>query len=322
MATSPPERSPAVSVVIATHDRVEHLRLTLDALAAQTHTSFEVIVVDDDSPPGTAALVKGRGLLCIRVPRGGPGRARQTGLQAARAPIVAFTDDDCIPTPHWLRALVAPIERGEADVVQGRTLPRPDQQHLAGPWSRTQRIDHESGTYPTCNMAYRRAVLEATGGFRSSFAGPRTSGEDTELAWRAKEAGFRTAFAPDALVHHEVWPSRFGPFLRDRLRWGMVVQIVRFHPQCRQLAYHRYFYRPSHVRTLAGLALLAVLAVVRWWLPPLAVLAAVAGYGVVGRGIEGGPIARMRFITQTLVADTFEVIVFVWSSIRYRTLLL
>lgn len=317
-----PEATPRVSVVIATHNRRDHLVLTLDALARQTCAAIEVIVVDDDSSDGTADLVAQRGLRCIRVPRGGPGRARQVGWAEAHGPIVAFTDDDCIPTPGWLSALVEPIENGTADLVQGRTLPRPDQTEAAGPWSRTQHIDRESGTYPTCNMAYRRSVLEATGGFRPSFAGPRTSGEDTELAWRAKAAGFRSAFAPDALVHHEVWPSRFGPYLRDRLRWGMIVQVVRFHPGSRSLAYRRWFYRPSHVRIIGAAVGLTILGIVRWWLPPALCLAAVVAYGVRGRGVPGGPLARMLFITQTLLADAFEVAVFVWSSIRYRTLLL
>lgn len=327
MPTSPAdsgggESAPPVSVVIATHNRRDHLIQTLDALARQTLQHFDVIVVDDDSPDGTSELVTQRGLRCIRVPRGGPGRARQVGWQAATAPIVAFTDDDCIPTPGWLAALVQPIREGTADLVQGRTLPRPEQEDGAGPWSRTQRIESESGTYPTCNMAYRRSVLEAVGGFRPSFAGPRTSGEDTELAWRAKASGFRSAFAPDALVHHEVWPSRFGPYLRDRMRWGMIVQVVRFHPASRSLAYRRWFYRPSHVRVLAALVILAALGAVRWWLPPAFLVAVVVAYGLRGRGVAGGPPARMLFIVQTLLADAFEVAVFAWSSIRYRTLLL
>src|SRR5207302_8652305 len=141
-------------------------------------------------------------------------------------------------------------EKGRADCCQGPTLPRPDQANRLGPWARTMRVERENKRFPTCNMAYRRDVLEELGGFRQEFLGPRTSGEDTDLGWRALEAGKRLEFAPDALVHHEVWPSSWADYVRDRPRWGMIVQVVRYHPEARVMAYHRYFYNPGHVRFL------------------------------------------------------------------------
>lgn len=294
----------------------------LDALEGQSRADKEIIVIDDASPDDTPAVLAARDVRSVRVPRGGPGLARQHGWQLARAPVVAFTDDDCVPTREWLEAIVGPIERGEADLVQGKTLPRPDQADRQGPWSRTQRVEHENGFYQTCNMAYRRDVLEALGGFRASFAGPQTSGEDTELAWRARAAGYRTAFAPDALVHHEVWPSSYWAYLRDRRRWGMVIQIVKYHPEIRALAYRRWFYRPSHARVLLALLVLAASMLVRWW-APLALLGAFFAIDLVRTRRRSAPAHRRALHrAQVLTADLVEVVVFVINSIRYRTLYL
>lgn len=312
---------PSVSVVIATHGRAALLVELLDALDAQTRTDVEVLVVDDDSQDETPTVLAERGTRSIRVARGGPARAREVGWRAATGLVIAFTDDDCVPTPGWLEALVAPIEQGDADVVQGRTLPRPDQADRAGPWSRTQHVDTENGFYQTCNIAYSRNVLEALDGFHPSFVGPNTSGEDAELGWRAREAGYRTAFAEDALVHHAVWPSSYWAYLRDRRRWGMVIQVIRYHPQTRALAYRRWFYRPSHLRVVAALPVIVAAGLVRWW-APLALLAALFAADLLRTRGRGPVHRRVLHLAQVLTVDIVEVAVFAASSVRYRTLLL
>lgn len=312
---------PSVSVVIATHGRADLLVELLDALAAQTRSDIEVVVVDDDSHDHTPRVLAERSTRSIRVARGGPARARQVGWRAATAPIVAFTDDDCVPTPGWIDALIAPIRAGIADVVQGRTLPRPDHADREGPWSRTQRVEAENGFYQTCNIAYARRVLEALDGFRPSFAGPNTSGEDAELGWRAREAGYRTAFAEDALVHHAIWPSSYWAYLRDRRRWGMVIQVIRYHPQTRALAYRRWFYRPSHLRVVAAVPVIVTAGLIRWW-APLAMLATLFGADLLRTRGRGPVHRRLLHLTQVLTVDVVEVAVFAANSVRYRTLLL
>lgn len=312
---------PVVTVVVATHNRAAHLRQLLDALAAQT-LPHELIVVDDDSPDDTPRLLAERGVRTIRSDRRGPGGARQLGWQASTTPIVAFTDDDCLPSPGWLEALVAPLRDGSADFAQGRTLPRPDQLDRSGPFGRTLRVEREDGLYQTCNIAYRREVLEEVGGFRASFTGPHTAGEDTDLAWRAKEAGRRSTFVPEALVHHEVWPSDWWTFVKDRRRWGMVVQVLEHHPELRRLVHRRWFYRPSHVRTLVLLATLTAAAFIAPWLPAAVLAAAVLAYVVRTTGRGAPAHHRALHILQVLVADVVEVAVFVRASVRYRTLLL
>src|SRR4051812_24734378 len=127
---------PAVSVVIPARNAEATIRATLDALAAQqADAPFEVIVVDDGSTDGTVAATR-QAPLDVRVvaSRGrGAGAARNAGVAAARAEVIAFTDADCAPDPGWLREGLTALEG--RDLVQGAVLPRADV--AVGPWDRT-----------------------------------------------------------------------------------------------------------------------------------------------------------------------------------------
>ncbi|HEY2557514.1 MAG TPA: glycosyltransferase family 2 protein, partial [Diaminobutyricibacter sp.] len=124
---------PAISVVVATHNRAGLLPRLVAALEAQEPCGpFEVVVVDDGSTDETftvledLARVTPLDLVPVRMTRnGGPAAARNAGWQRARAPLVAFTDDDCTPQPGWLARLLDDLDR--FDVVQGRTVPDPEQ---------------------------------------------------------------------------------------------------------------------------------------------------------------------------------------------------
>ena len=117
-----------VTVVAATHNRADRLAALLDALRAQTLGTerFDVVVVDDTSGDDTAdvlAAAQARGDLALTVLRHatgrGPAAARNAGWRAARAPVIAFTDDDCRPSPsgcrrgwrRWRQPPTAPVRR-------------------------------------------------------------------------------------------------------------------------------------------------------------------------------------------------------------------
>src|SRR3982074_1756325 len=113
--------TPEVSVVVASHDRPARLAALLEALRAQElgRDAFEVVVVDDGSAPGTAAVLdaeRNRGeldLVVLRHERArGPAAARNAGWRRARASLIAFTDDDCRPPPHWRPRAAAARPRG------------------------------------------------------------------------------------------------------------------------------------------------------------------------------------------------------------------
>jgi glycosyltransferase involved in cell wall biosynthesis len=320
---------PIASVVVATHERAHLLPRLVGALENQEGVGpFEVIVVDDASRDGTwrqlQALAREAGVPFrpLRLERNsGPATARNAGWRAARAPLIAFTDDDCTPCRGWLSAIVGALRR--ADLVQGRTLPDPEAPGH-GPFSRTLQVTDESGFYQTCNMGYRRDLLERLGGFDERFRHP--TGEDTDLAWRAREQGARSAFEGVALVHHDVRPSNFLTHLRDTPRWEGVVLAVRHHPSLRGHLYRHWFWKDSHPPALlAGLGL-AVATKPRSApaikLGALALTLPYVRYRARVNPLGGGPRRRTAAIPAALIADLAEVGVMIAASARYRTVLL
>jgi len=231
---------PLVSVVVATRDRAIRLEGLLDSLRRQTIEArqFEVIVVDDGSGDETRktlarqAAAEALVLETIRLEGVGPAVARNAGWRAARAALVAFTDDDCEVSADWLSELLAAARKSPGAILQGPTTPIPRERESLGPYTRTRSIQSVGPWYETCNIAYPQELLEKLGGFDERF--PEALGEDTELGWRARAAGARLVFAPAAEVHHAV--DYVGPM--GKLREATVgidsVLVFKLHPALRK----------------------------------------------------------------------------------------
>jgi glycosyltransferase involved in cell wall biosynthesis len=249
-AASPPvepEPVPAISVVVCTYRRAEKLPACLDALARQTiRDRAEVIVVDDGPDDATAAVAARYDVRLVRHPHNrGLAAARNTGIAAATAPVVAFTDDDCIPADDWLEALLEPYGDGEVVAVGGgvEALRRTTLVHrYLADTNRLAPLEIElgvstslpyramlylrrnrrgNGTLPGvravyslvgANMSFRRDALVEVGMFddRISFGG-----EDEDICRRLREH-FRQehfVFTSRAVIEHD-----FDGELRDTLR--------------------------------------------------------------------------------------------------------
>lgn len=205
---------PLVSVIVVTSDRPDSLRFTLDALADQTYSFYEVIVVDH-SPSGSArSAAETAGARWIAA-HGTLASARQRGVEAAWGEIVAFTDDDCLPDTRWLESLAAAF-RARPDIwgVQGRTRA---QAGAVGDYAVA--VSGPDPLYRTCNIAYRRDALNAVGGFDERFG---RYFEDTALGARVVERG-EIGFASAALVTHRAMPRR----ALDRAAWQRVLADER-----------------------------------------------------------------------------------------------
>ena len=315
---------PRVSVVVATRDRVGRVRKLLDSLDAQTERDFEVIVVDDGSVRGTPELmrryregeVEGSTLELRDVRReepGGPSAARNDGWPLARAPLVAFVDDDCVATPGWLAALLAAAEGAPGAIVQGRTLPDPREEGKLGPNARSLWVEEPGPYYQAANILYPRELLERLGGFDAE-AFPFV-GEDTDLAWRAIAAGARVEWAPEALVHHAV--TDLGPAGKLRLatRWTESIRLFARHPALRSehLTYG-VFWKGTHYLLVRFLLALALRRRTRWlalWLgAPY-----VRNLLLRGKHEGGGPLAAPSY----LVYDLVELAAVLRGAARYRT---
>lgn len=329
---------PLISVVIATHDRKHLLARLVAALCAQEDApSYEVIIVDDASNDGSweeLSRLAESADVTVRPLRlsvnSGPATARNTGWRAAAGSYVAFTDDDCVPDRKWLAELSQPL--GEYEIVQGRTLPQPDQRSRLLPFAHTIHVETESGYYQTCNIAYTRGALVAARGFDESFRHARPSrrrgrppvhGEDVDLAWRLKEAGARSAFAPDAVVYHEVSPPDYLAYLRENLRRDGLVRALKLHPDLRRR--RGVFQNGAHPSALFLLSCLAALATGwRQW-KILACAAAAVGYERNAKRHHRHPQRRREWallLPMYWVADLFEVAILAKASIKYRTIAL
>jgi glycosyltransferase involved in cell wall biosynthesis len=305
---------------MATRNRPERLRRALHALAEQDlQEPFEVIVVDDasdDETPDVLADAVEAGTLDLRVMRresaGGPAGARNTGLRVARAPLVAFTDDDCEPTPGWLSALTRAAGEDAKAFIQGPTRPNPSERDRQGPFSRTLEVEQLGPWFPASNLAFPRVVLERLGGFDESL--PR--GEDADLAWRAQEAGIAARWAEDALVWHAVMD--LGPVgkLRVAAAWSPAVRVLAAHPQLRGELVGGIFWKRSHAFFL--LAALGIAAGCRW--RPAIILA--VPYLLQLRAAAGGGLAGVLWGPYQALHDAVELLALARGSVRARTLVL
>lgn len=220
----PIAESPVVSIVIPVHGQYAVTRRCLAALAyAPTRVPFEVIVVDDGSPDDTQTALQAEAP-GVRVVRHGFARgfnqACCSGAAEARAPYLVLLNNDTEPCARWLEELLFPFEHWPDTGVVGAQLILPDGrlQEAGGivwgdgsPWNygRTRnphepgyayarRVDYVSGAALMIPTDLWRAV----GGFSPEFSPAYY--EDTDLAFKIREAGRSVRYAPQArVIHHE-----------------------------------------------------------------------------------------------------------------------
>jgi glycosyltransferase involved in cell wall biosynthesis len=237
-----------ISVVVPTFRRPDLLQRCLQSLLAQQLPAgaCEIIVVDDEPAEATRRLVLGLAeaspcfsLRYLRPAHGhGPAVARNTGWRAARAPLVAFTDDDTVAASDWLACGEAAMQAGHWAALGGRVQVPP----LHGPGGAP--TDHERMTrgletaaFVTANAFVWRSALERVNGFDEAFA--RAWREDADLQFRlAAEAG-PVGRCEDALVRHPVRPERWGVSLRQQKNVYFDALLYRKHPRLYREAIRR-----------------------------------------------------------------------------------
>jgi len=216
------------SVIICayTEARWDDLMRAVESVQHQTLPPQELIVVVDHNPTLLARVErKLPGVIAVenQEARGLSG-ARNRGIAAAHAMIVAFLDDDAVAAPDWLEQL----ERGYTDpqvaAVGGMIAPRwcagrpawfPSEfDWVVGCTYRGMPVsDTPVRNLIGCNMSFRRSLVVATGGFRIGRVGQLAIGQEddeTEFCIRlaATYPGIVILYRPTALVHHSVRSER------------------------------------------------------------------------------------------------------------------
>lgn len=243
--TRPARAVPALSIAVCTHDRADRLVRALHSLFAQTLPAgrLEILVVDNASTDATRARVdalraRGAPLRCLHEPVLGLTHARNRALHAARAPYLAFLDDDEVADPGWAAQLLAAIDSiSPAPACVGGPIaplweaPRPDWlgDALLGYYSmldlgpELRRLDPMRTPLYGGNFCFARAPLIALGGFDASL-GRRgahlLSNEDVWAQRRLARAGGTIWYAPGARVRHEMPAARMTPdWVAERAWW-------------------------------------------------------------------------------------------------------
>jgi len=333
-----------LSVVICSLNGAAGVDRCLRTLAQQSiRPRLEIIVVDDGSSDATAEVARGHGVVVISHPHNrGIAAARNTGLNAASADIVAYLDDDCEPEPDWAAQLLSGYDDENVAGVCGEIVPNTPPGYLRGYLARNnplQPLDLELAeshglpyrfrlylrrlwaTQPRpgrrdiyasgcANMSFRRKALFDAGQFDERFS---FGGEDLDMCWRVREAiaSARLVFVPDARAAHH-----FKPELRDTLRRSRAYGVGSGR------LYRKW---PSVLPALFPGPLLVLLTLVAaLWIPALAIAAVLAPLALYPKGLRATvadrePVALFDGYVQ-LAQETLESLGFIQGYWRYRRL--
>jgi glycosyltransferase involved in cell wall biosynthesis len=278
---------PSVSVVIPTYRRSRELAACLASLSALDYPldRLEVIVVDDGGGVSFDPELRDRLELTVvepgamRTARRGPAAARNLGAERAAGELLAFTDDDCLPAPDWLRVLVDRYVQTPGHAVGGRTVNLPPRDAYA----RASQVildcvyafynadTSDARFLASNNLVLPRERFLHLGGFDSGFRCP--GGEDRDLCDRWVHHGYGMTYAREALVYHarsDDLPS----FARQYFGYGR--GAYRYHrarakrgsgPMRAELGFYRMLARTAHrpVRAAGAVDGALLLALLGMW---------------------------------------------------------
>jgi glycosyltransferase involved in cell wall biosynthesis len=205
-----------IAVVIATRGPAEVAGPTVASVLRSTYPSVRVCVVDqcaDDTSRAQPDFALDERVTVVKAPARGLGAARNHGVAATDAPLVAFTDDDCQVDPDWLRAIVAAFHREARIGVVFGSVRAPDYDRTSG-FIQAYAVDRPRVARSLFHqarirgiggcMAIRRATYATIHGFDDQFGAgaPLHAAEDSDFFMRALLAGHWVSETPDAVVTH------------------------------------------------------------------------------------------------------------------------
>lgn len=207
---------------------------TLAGLQDQMRAPDAILVADGGSRPPTLDAVRP----FLTDPRvrfeplpGSVAATRNAALAKVDGDVLVFLDADETAPRGWLAALLAPIERGEADATGGATRPHGPplsaaERYVDGfeAWFYDRVVATDPTTIPMGNSAWRLDLLRRIGGFDPRLA---WGGEDWDVNLRAAKAGARLRFVPEAWVHHDQSHlSSYPRLLRRKYRYSVGATVA------------------------------------------------------------------------------------------------
>lgn len=275
----------SISVVVATHNRVQHLAQALASLTRQTLSSekYEVLVIDNASTDDTAAIV-------VRLSSQFPfvkyiyesvpsaNIARNIGWRQATGQYVAFMDDDAIASPDWLETIIRSFATTNPlpGIVGGRVIPiweHPKPNWIQGKmltalsvvdYGEKPKILNDKEYFFSVNMTFQKKLLEQFGGFDVALGRigkTLTSNDEILIAKKIRDAGHTFYYHPQASVQHFIPAGRlrmpwfikryFSQGYSDALMWR-IVEKPDFFMRCEKGIFHLYCFlrNPRYVLRL------------------------------------------------------------------------
>ena len=226
-----------VSIVICTAGRPQVFGAALQSVLAQHYGDFEILILDQSRDDRTETITRELAaddsrVRYWRLEQRGLSRAYNRGVERAGGELVAFTDDDCVAPPGWLRAVAGAFAREpEAELVYGQVLGPIDSRDQRGgegviptlPIAKLERLSKRDGFRVFgmgANFATTRAAWKRLGGFDEILGGggPLQSAQDFDYAYRVFLGGGTIVLDPAVMVHHygfrlhSEWPDTVGSY--------------------------------------------------------------------------------------------------------------
>jgi glycosyltransferase involved in cell wall biosynthesis len=234
MSTDPVARS--VSVIIPTFNGEKRIANCIDALLPQLTPDIEVLVVNDGSTDNTASVVSQYpAVRLVNQSNAGPAAARNHGAYLAHGEFILFLDDDCVPLPGWIKAMVEPFSDPEIMGTKGiyctkqeSLIARFVQLDYEDRYKRMARFPHID-FIDTYAAGFRRDRFVEMNGFDTAF--PVACAEDADLSYRMSMLGWKMKFVPSAIVSH-THPDRLSSFVKKKYKfafWRMMA--IRKNPK-------------------------------------------------------------------------------------------
>ena len=214
----------SVSIVLCTYNVEDYVSNCLKAILGQTFSDFELLIIDD-STDNTGNIIRMFNDPRIKYFKGeerlGLAKSRNKGIKLSTGNYVFFTDADCVVSRDWLAQGMRSFASGCVG-VEGRTVYVSEDYKPT--FSDSVIKNQQGGQFMTCNIAYKKSVLERVGGFDERY----DYYEDRDLAFRVKRFG-KIVFNPSMVVYHQKMKITPRNFIRraNRIR-NRVLLFKRF----------------------------------------------------------------------------------------------
>ena len=222
---------PKVSIIIPAFNEEKMIGQCLQSLLVLNYpkNKYEILVVDNNSTDATAKIIQKYEVSYLKEKRPAPAAARNLGIKKAKGEIVAFMDADCVADKNWLINLIKGFHPNTKIAGVGGDIRALTPKNLIEKWADVFLFNHKFTKIPfliTGNCAYKTEVVKKVGLFNPSFR----YGEDVDLSWRIFSLGYQFAYAPKAIVYHQV-PKSLGQLLKKYFINGCAqTKLLAKHP--------------------------------------------------------------------------------------------